>query len=410
MKKITLLISSALTVFGLNAQITDTVSLGAEYVNDVYYSLENNEVKTVERDWDIAFQVSGMSSTIRINGASGTELYNYPNGDISHWSSIDTSGISSWTKYYNSDSSWSKGAFSQTSSGMFDLGWGIYNMSTHYVTGDSLFIIKLSNLEYKKLWIDRLASGVYYFKYSDLDGSNEVLDTLKKDDYINKNFGYYSIQNEVEIDREPDNTSWDLVFTKYGKAITPSYYMGVTGVLGNDGVSVNEVSGIHNEDADTLNTSFSNSISVIGYDWKTYDYLTRQYSANDSLTYFIKAKDSQLWKLVFTGFGGSSSGNFYFTKEKITSSVGTQELNISSVGTFPNPASNLLNIVFDQKNADESKIDIYNISGVKIYSNTIQGHRGINTLKLNVDNYASGLYMINISSQGGSILSKIMVK
>ena len=70
----------------------------------------------------------------------------------------------------------------------------------------------------------------------------------------------------------------------------------------------------------------------------------------------------------------------------------------------------MLNIVFDQKNADESKIDIYNISGVKIYSNTIQGHRGINTLKLNVDNYASGLYMINISSQGGSILSKIMVK
>ena len=140
MKKITLILAGIFSVFITNAQVIDTVSLGPSYVNGVYYSLENNDVHTVEAgNWDIAFTVSPMGSTIRTNGGHGIELYNYPNGDTSHWSSIDTAGISGWKKYYNSDSLWFKGAFSQTADGMFDLGWGNYSMITHYVIADSLF-------------------------------------------------------------------------------------------------------------------------------------------------------------------------------------------------------------------------------------------------------------------------------
>ena len=116
MKKITLMIASALTAFGLNAQVADTVSTGPGYANDVYYSLENNEVHTVEREnWDIAFIASSsLGSGIMTNEGAGTDLYFYPNGDTSAWSSVDTSGIASWTKYYNHDSLWSIGAFAQT--------------------------------------------------------------------------------------------------------------------------------------------------------------------------------------------------------------------------------------------------------------------------------------------------------
>jgi hypothetical protein len=412
MKKITLLIASALTAFGLSAQIADTVSTGAGYANGVYYSLEKNEVHTVEAgNWDIAFSVSGMGSTIRTNGGYGIELYNYPNGDTSHWSSMDTVGLSGWKKYYNSDSLWSTGAFSQAkSSDMMDMGWGKYSMITHYVTADSLFVIKLQNGSYKKLWIDRLASSVFYFKYADLDGSNEIMDTIKKADYLNKSFGYYSIENGLEIDREPDNSTWDLLFTKYGQAITSTYYMGVSGILVNDGVSANKVSNVHTEEADTLSTPFSHSMTSIGYNWKSLNYYTMQYSAEDSLTYFVKSKDGDFWKLVLTDFGGSANGNYHFTKQKIVTTGGAPELNISSVGTYPNPASDILNIVFDQKNADEVRIELYNISGVSISSQSIYGNGGLNTLRLDVGNYASGLYMVNVSSQGGSVLSKVLVK
>jgi len=411
MKKITLIFAGIFSVLGVNAQTTDTVSLGAGYVNGIYYSLENNDVHTVEAgNWDIAFTVSPMGSTIRTNGGHGVELYNYPNGDTSHWSTLDTSGISEWKKYYNSDSLWSKGAFSQTADGVFDLGWGNYSMITHYVVADSLFVVKLPDGSYKKLWIDRLASSVYYFKYADLDGNNEVLDTVSKADYINKSFGYYSLQNQVELDREPETSSWDLLFTKYGQAINPTYYMGVSGVLTNDGVSVSKVSGVHSEDADTSDASFSHSMTSIGYNWKKLNYATYQYSAVDSLTYFVKTKAGDIWKVVFTEFGGSSNGNVVFNKEKILNASSVDESNTFNLATFPNPATDYLNIVFHQGNPDDLNVSVFNLSGSIVYSRNLSGVSGVNNLQLSVGEWSKGLYIINIENQVGSVKTKFVVK
>jgi hypothetical protein len=337
-------------------------------------------------------------------------LYNYPTGDTSHWSSVDTAGISGWKKYYNSDSLWSMGAFNQTSSGMTDLGWGNYSFITHYVTADSLFVVKLPSGSYKKLWIDRLQSSTYYFKYADLDGSNEVVDTIKKSDYTNKSFGYYSIQNGTEIDREPDNTSWDLLFTKYGQAVTPTYYMGVSGVLVNKDVSVNKVSGVHYQDADTLSTQFSGSMTSIGYNWKSLNYATYQYAAEDSLTYFVKSKAGDLWKIAFEGFGGSSNGNYAFTKEKILNSQSIKSINILDVSTFPNPATDFLNIVLHQTDNEDINVTVFNMSGALVFSKNFSGTQGINNLQLSVGEYSKGLYLVNVESQRASVQTKFVVK
>ena len=43
---------------------------------------------------------------------------------------------------YNSDTSWNYGAFVMNqSSDMFDYGWGVYNIQTHHIIGDSVFLI-----------------------------------------------------------------------------------------------------------------------------------------------------------------------------------------------------------------------------------------------------------------------------
>ena len=411
-KKITLIFAGIVSVFNLNAQVTETVSVGAGYTNDVYYSLENDEVKTTDRaNWDIAFQVSGMGSTIRTNGANDVVLYNYEKGDTSHWSSVDTAGISGWKKYYNSDSSWSKGAFSETAKGMFDLGWGKYSMITHYVTADSLFVLKLANGEYKKLWIDRLASGVYYFKHADLDGSNEKLDTLRKADFVDRNFGYYSLQNGTKTDREPDNNSWDLVFGKYAKEVGPAYVMGVTGVLANSGVNINKVSGVDVANADTLNTSFSNNIAEIGYDWKKLNYATYQYAAVDSLTYFVKSIVGDIWKVVFTGFGGSSTGNFMFTKEKVIALSLEEGQALSQLGIYPNPATDLVNIVFNQREASALQLNLYSLSGKLVHTKSLNDAKaGINQQNLNVSHLPKGMYVLSINSLHDKVQQTIIVK
>ncbi|MBK22223.1 MAG: hypothetical protein CMP63_07955 [Flavobacteriales bacterium] len=422
MKKITLIFAGIFSAFSMYGQVIDTVSTGASYVNDVYYSLENGEIHSVEREnWDIAFASGGYGSTILTNEGSGTSLYFYSGGDTSAWSSIDTSGISGWTKYYNSDSTWSIGAFSQTSTGdydpvfnTYDMGWGVYSMDSHVVSGDSLFVIKLSNGNFKKLWIDRLQSGVYYFKYADLDGSNLVHDTVVKSQYVNKNFAYYSIQNSTKLDREPENSTWDLLFTKYNTPVNSQYGLtpyGVTGVLSNEGVQVNKVSGVHNEDADTLSTSFVSDIASIGWSWKSLNYSTFQYEVGDSTTHFVKTTTGDVWKLVMTGFGGSANGNYYFTKEKMLLSVDAEEsLTVLDLSTYPNPATDFLNIVLHQNNADDLYVSVYTLSGSLVYSSNFAGNAGLNNLQLNVRDFSKGLYLINVENQELSVQQKFVVK
>ena len=133
-KFFTILIASVFTL-GSFAQTTIDVVTGAGYANDAYYSFTSGTVSTSPRtDWDIAFSTNRYSINILANNGTGVELYTYPDGDISAWSSLDTSGMSSWTPMYNSIEDWSDGAFLQNidTADSFDQGWGRYNMGHLY--------------------------------------------------------------------------------------------------------------------------------------------------------------------------------------------------------------------------------------------------------------------------------------
>ncbi|HIP31124.1 MAG TPA: hypothetical protein EYG86_00025, partial [Crocinitomicaceae bacterium] len=112
------------------------------------------------------------------------------------------------------------------------------------ITGDRIFIIKLADGTYQKLIIEMLQGGVYTFKYADLDGENEVSASLTKSDYDGKNFGYYSIQNNTVLDREPVSPEWDLLFTKYVVDLGGGFLYGVSGVLANVNVQVAQANGV----------------------------------------------------------------------------------------------------------------------------------------------------------------------
>lgn len=408
MKK-TLYLFGFFAAFGISkAQVTDTVSVGSGYVNEVFYSLQNGEVSSEERaEWDIAFSVSSSGSTILTNGGMGTELYQYPNGDISHWSTLDTAGLSNWGALFNSDTSWAVGAFNNFSEG-FDVGWGNYNIITHHVTGDSLFVIKLGDENYKKLWIEKLASGKYTFKYANLDGTQEVSDSIVKTDYINKNFAYYSIQNQQALDREPENTSWDLLFTKYVRQ-TPSVY-GVTGVLSNIGVKTAEVSGVVVGTADHTTAGFGSNISEIGYDWKSYVF-GAGYQIQDSLTYFVQDVDSNIYEMVFTGFGGSADGNFIFTKEMIFNvGVDENQPNIAQFGLYPNPASNFVEMVYAVSEEKPTEFNVFDLSGKRIFTTALNPTVGLNQYEFDITGFHKGIYLVVLSNADHAVQEKLVVQ
>lgn len=416
MKKIILTSACVLSLVISKAQaIIDTVSIGAGYANQTWYSLQNDEQGSAPKNnWDIAFDVSGYGTSIHINSVIGTQLWKYPTADTSAWLTLDTTGITTWTKLYNSDTSWAIGAFDKgiVTGNSYDLGWGIYSNITHIVTGDSLYVIKLSNGAYKKLWIENLSSGVYSFKYADISGTNLQNASLTKSIYTGKNFGYYSIQTNSALDREPLSANWDLVFTQYTTFIPNAYT--VSGILHNAGVEVAQANNIGN--VITYNDwnahTFITPINEIGYDWKNFN--GSGYDITDSLIYFVKTNAGDIWKVIPTGFGGGSTGNYMFSKEKL-SSVGIKNETGNSnalLSIYPNPSSGgEAIIIYDFENSVSSALlNVYDLSGKNIYSEKLNNNIGLHTYNLNTSAFNSGMYFVTVEFEGNRIQQKLIIQ
>ena len=413
MKKLcTCLLAMILLSQNIFSQFSDSVFLSASYSNQSYYNFNSGEIANVDNNnWDLAFSAAGGGASIRINGQSGVVLYNYPNGDTSAWTSLDTNGINNWNSVYNSDNSWGNGAFNihASSSNPMDLGWGIYSTITHHVTGDSINVIKLSNGAYKKLQIIKLSSGSYDFKYADIDGSNEVITSISKSNFTGKNFGYYSLVNGTEIDREPLSDDWHIVFTKYITALPSGMNYGVTGVLSNKNIEVAKVENVDVNNANPIGLSYQSAINTVGYNWKSFNMGTFSYDIQDSLCYFIKDIAENIWKLQLTDFEGSSTGKIVFNVEGVTSTE-LEKDNGFTFNIFPNPSNNgKISFIYDANRIyDNSSIEIFNINGELIKSLYLKDS-GFNMKNISLEGIDPGIYIVCYSNGNDKITKKLVI-
>ena len=405
-----------LTTAVANAQMTaQTVTINPGYTNQTFYSMANGTVSSVSNtDWDLGFQLRGYAASILINSKNNVRIWK-ANKDATQWPTMviaDTTGIVSNTAYqlYNSDTTWDFGALNTTNNpaDMFDLGWGEYDLSTHVITGDSIYFLQLSNGDYKKLWIENLASGVYNFRWADLDGSNETPATLTKNLYTGKFFAYYSITNNVAIDREPLFADWDLVFNQY-ESLTPFIYK-VTGVLSNAGVQVLKAYPVDTATATYDTTLFVNAINTIGYNWKVYDFNLNAYVVTDSTVYFVRTQSGGVWKMIFTGFGGSANGNFYFNQGPATMTGIIENSPIKTFGMYPNPARGNTHLMLTAQHTGDATITLVDLSGRIVSEEKISLHDGLQTIDLSLGKALSGLYQVVIRQGADLQVSRLIVE
>ena len=107
--------------------------------------------------------------------------------------------------------------------------------------------------------------------------------------------------------------------------------------------------------------------------------------------YFIKDKNENIWRLVFNSFDGMSTGNIEFNSELIfnTSSVNINKTH--SLNIFPNPTAQNTNLIFDFE--EECLINIYDISGLKVYTKQLNSG-GLELINLPTENFDAGLYFL----------------
>jgi hypothetical protein len=90
--------------------------------------------------------------------------------------------------------------------------------------------------------------------------------------------------------------------------------------------------------------------------------------------------------------------------------IAANGINIGSVNLFPNPTSGVTNLTIELVQNETVSISVLNSVGQEVYvSNANNLTAGLNTLLLNTENWANGVYFIKVSSGNGFVNQKLTV-
>lgn len=396
---------------GLKAQTEVTVSTGAGNSEQVWYSLQNGEITSAPlASWDLAFEVTGFRSAIRVNTAKGIAAYETPFA-FSDWENLTEPDPDNWTVIFDDETNWSVGALNHGNDlddGGTNLGWGDYNMVTHQIAGTKVYALNLGEDHWVRLRINTVASGTYAFEYADFDGSNSHEGAVTKTNFTGKNFGYWSFSNHATVDPEPPTAEWDLLFTKYTADLGIPY--SVAGALQNKNRPMQAIEETPTDEAVWIPGAFTDEINVIGYDWKSYDFGAGAYTTTQDLTFFMKDAEDNVWKLIFTGYGGSANGEMTFTQEMVSATGMAEIARPAALSVFPNPATNGQVHVGFEAPGHEAMLRVFNANGQEVMLERWAGLSGTNACMMNVDGLPAGVYVLRVETPEAIAVGKLVIE
>ncbi len=408
---------------GANAQtwVKDSAVLGPSNGSDVYYNMTSGKVSTVSnQNWLLALSTKFSTAGLFVNHSNKTVLYN-THKDSSIWSSVSFMDTLVTNKQFNPDSSWTEGAgnINKNVSNPFDYGWGKYNMVTHEVYGDSVYIIGNSGMYYMFCIAKMSGGNDYTLKVSPLATPSTAyyLTFNKVPDFDSSNLIYIGVTGTGlgAVQREPLNPLWDVVFTQYNTNVVGQGNRNVSGVLTNEGVQAVRVTPKDINLVTAADTVFNNKrINNIGWDWKNLiSFVPVIYQMVDSglNSYIIKSKNGGLHQIAFTGYTGSSTGIMYFNKRTLSypASINNVNSTVKSLSITPNPTSSDALVVLEAKSNEAILVNITSANGAILFSKSIALTNGLNNFTIPLTNFSAGTYFLNVRGANTNF-SKIISK
>ena len=293
------------------------------YEKQVYFDLGSGQeiASNLKSDWDLGFECGALGNHIILNtstfmliGNSGLTDFDV-NIDTTgmDWrfdksdGNLDSTAIQEWVQFSGSDSIL------------------VYSNHVHVINRGYDEAGKLLGL--KKIVFQKLSENSYTFRYSNMDGSDDNIFTIQKDNEVS--FVYFSFEEGgMQLTLEPRKNDWDLLFTQYTTMLTTDegelYPYLLTGVLSNrNGILVHEDSLLGFPDIsinDALSKDYSDAMDEIGYDWKD---LIGDVTGGGNLTYviiegrnyLIQDTDGFYYKLRFINFYNDDGVKGYPTFE-----------------------------------------------------------------------------------------------
>lgn len=269
--------------------------LGSDYATQVFFSFTNGVVSSGSyKSWDLAFGNNTDQPEFWINGPK--PILVYATGETEFATVLSAADIS--------DSAWKYDDPSGLP-GTSALGNIIDNALLHRV-----IVVKISN-QYYKLKIKDITDTYYIIETAEIAAETGRVDTVLVDtDY---NFSYFSFTDGI-VKPEPPKADWDLVFTRYRHIYRnfnedgSDFLYSVSGALLNPYQTTGSVDSSFSQSFEELNREKAEAMEfvanrdVIGFDWKTVNINTGEYTVIPELLFVLKDQNGKWWKFHFTGY------------------------------------------------------------------------------------------------------------
>ncbi|MBP6456366.1 MAG: HmuY family protein [Chitinophagaceae bacterium] len=296
---------------GINGNLVQ-LEMGSEYEYQFFVNLETKQTvyTSIINNWDLSFSSEANSSSVFINGGKAMAVYQTDETDFTKVNQSDTAGELKW----NIDDL-------KTRTSVFGDCFGDAKLK------DKIFIVKLKGVgKYRKIKFKSVSNFQYEILVGDINSTEPVLIKIEKDPA--KNFSYFSFDLLKQVQNiEPDKTTWDIQFTRYGEKFIdnnkPLLYV-VTGVISNPYKTLaykDSLNSYENINESFLNQiTFNNSLTNIGHDWKFYDFNLNQFTIPQNYNYIVKDQKENYYRLRFLDFyndkGVKGSPQFEYTQIK----------------------------------------------------------------------------------------------
>ncbi len=268
------------------------VNMGQGYIQQVYFSLENNEIAgtALYPDWDIAFENGDAGWRILLNDAKLMSAWK------SSFEEIETATDSA---EFGQNKAVEVAAQMMENPAMGD--WrnfeGVYLLDLGYNEQGAL-------MGHYWLQIGSAQPNEYSFHYKKYGEDAVHSGAISKSG--SSVFTLYSFAEHREI-QTPSAEAWNIKFSKFThQFLDPPVDYLVTGVLLNPINTVAaEISDRPFQEisaADTADIGWSNRPDIIGYNWKFYNFDSGTYEVDQSRSWIIRTASGFYYKFRFTDF------------------------------------------------------------------------------------------------------------
>ncbi|MFM9989701.1 M4 family metallopeptidase [Flavobacterium sp.] len=117
---------------------------------------------------------------------------------------------------------------------------------------------------------------------------------------------------------------------------------------------------------------------------------------------------SMMFRFNFYSDGGVVQEGAFVDNFLVQGTLSTQENEFENFGVYPNPSNGLFNVVLST--SDKVNITLHDLRGRSIYNETFSSNGSVFNKELNFSTLSSGIYMLNVESEGKKASKKIIIK